>query len=120
MNVAGLLQIAVAVLWLIVVGLIVLAVVRASRGQRVRAASTTILILALVAVILTSVSAGLVFIQPEERGVVISAVSPTGYRDQALSPGLRWVIPFFENVIIYPISKQTERWMDRKSLSMPR
>jgi regulator of protease activity HflC (stomatin/prohibitin superfamily) len=26
---------------------------------------------------------------------------------QALDPGLRWVIPFAESVIVYPISKQT-------------
>lgn len=107
MSVASLLQGAVALLWLVVVGLIALAVVRSSRGQRVAATSTTILIVALVAVLLTSVSAGLVFVQPEERGVVISALQPKGYREQALQPGLRWIIPFFENVVKYPISKQT-------------
>jgi regulator of protease activity HflC (stomatin/prohibitin superfamily) len=58
-------------------------------------------------VIMTTVSAGLVFIQPEERGVVVSAFAPKGYREQPLQPGLRWVIPFAEDVKIYPISKQT-------------
>jgi regulator of protease activity HflC (stomatin/prohibitin superfamily) len=62
---------------------------------------------AIAAAVLTSISAGLVFIQPEERGVVISAVAPKGYRENALQPGLRWIIPFFENVKIYPISRQT-------------
>jgi len=38
--------------------------------------------------------------------VVITAISP-GYRSQALQPGLRWVIPFVENVVTYPISKQS-------------
>jgi hypothetical protein len=33
-----------------------------------------------VAIVLTTASAGMVFIQPEERGVVISAVAPGGYR----------------------------------------
>jgi len=59
------------------------------------------------AIVLTAVSAGLVFIQPEERGVVISAVAPEGYRSDALQPGLHWIIPFAENVIRYPISRQT-------------
>ena len=59
------------------------------------------------AVILTTISAGLVFIQPEERGVVISAVAPKGYREQALQPGLRWIVPFLENVTTYPIFQQT-------------
>ncbi len=57
--------------------------------------------------VLTTLSAGLVFIQPEERGVVISAVAPEGYREQALQPGLNWILPFLENVIGYPISRQT-------------
>ena len=49
---------------------------RASRGAKVRSLSITILVAAVQAVLLTSISAGLVFIQPEERGVVISAVAP--------------------------------------------
>jgi regulator of protease activity HflC (stomatin/prohibitin superfamily) len=60
----------------------------------------------IVAILFTTVSSGLVFIQPEERGVVISAVAPKGYREQALEPGLRFVIPFAETVVRYPISRQ--------------
>ena len=107
MNVAGMLQGMVAVLWVIVVGLITLAVLRATRGKSVKAFTTFILIAAVLAIALTSVSAGLVFIQPDERGVVISAIDPKGYREQALTPGLRWIVPFFENVVTYSISKQT-------------
>jgi regulator of protease activity HflC (stomatin/prohibitin superfamily) len=107
MDFANFLRGGVALLWLAVAVLIVLAVVRASRGARVRALTTAILVTAIAAAILTSVSAGLVFIQPEERGVVISALAPKGYREQVLEPGLRWIIPYFENVVIYPISRQT-------------
>jgi regulator of protease activity HflC (stomatin/prohibitin superfamily) len=107
MDFANFLKGGVALLWLAVFGLIALAVVRASRGAKVRALSMTILAVALAAVALTSVSAGLVFIQPEERGVVISALAPTGYREQALQPGLHWIIPYFENVVRYTISRQT-------------
>lgn len=107
MNVATALQAFVSLIWLLVVGLIILAVIKASRGQKVRPLSMSILALAITAVILTSISAGLVFIQPEERGVVISAVSPKGYREQALQPGLNWIVPFLENVRTYPISRQT-------------
>jgi len=39
--------------------------------------------------------------------VVISALDPQGYREEALQPGLRWVIPYFENVELYTISRQT-------------
>lgn len=107
MNVATFLQAIVSLLWVVVVGLIILAIVRASRSLKVGGISTVILVVAIAAVILTSISAGLVFIQPEERGVVISAVAPAGYREQALEPGLRWIIPFLENVVTYKISRQT-------------
>jgi regulator of protease activity HflC (stomatin/prohibitin superfamily) len=66
-----------------------------------------LLVVVLVAVVLSTVSSGLVFIDPDQRGVVISAVAPKGYREVALLPGLHWVIPFAENVIQYPISRQT-------------
>ena len=107
MDFANFLKGGVALLWLVVVGMLVLAVVRASRGQKIKALSTTILVLAVVAVAMTTISAGLVFIQPEERGVVVSALAPKGYREEALQPGLRWIIPYFENVVTYSIAKQT-------------
>ena len=62
---------------------------------------------ALLAAVLTTVAAGTVFIEPNQRGVVISALSPQGYRDEILQPGLRWVIPFAERVQTYTISRQT-------------
>ena len=107
MNITLLLDAIVTILWVFTIGLIVLAVVRASRGAKVRSLSITILVVAVLAAVLTSISAGLVFIQPEERGVVISAVEPKGYRESALQPGLNWIIPFLERVAVYPISKQT-------------
>ena len=107
MNFAVFLKSFVFFLWIAVFGLIALAIIRASKGNKVGKLSTIILITAVSAVVLTTVSAGLIFIKPEERGVVISAVAPKGYRETPLEPGLNWVIPFLENVEIYPISKQT-------------
>lgn len=107
MNVAIVIQGIVGILWVAVVALIVLAIVRASKGNRVGKLTTTILITAVAAVLLTSISAGLVFIQPDQRGVVISALQPKGYREEALQPGLHWIIPYFENVIVYSIARQT-------------
>jgi prohibitin 1 len=107
MNIASVLQGFAALLWVVVIVLIILAVLRSSRRLKVGALSTAIVVTAVLAVIVTTISAGLVFIQPDERGVVISAVAPKGYREQALQPGLRWIIPYFENVVRYPISKQS-------------
>jgi regulator of protease activity HflC (stomatin/prohibitin superfamily) len=56
---------------------------------------------------LTTVGAGLVFLQADEYGVVISAFTPNGYRTEALGPGLHWIVPFVESVRTYSIARQT-------------
>jgi regulator of protease activity HflC (stomatin/prohibitin superfamily) len=107
MNVASLIQVVAGVAWLLFVGSLALLAMRASRRSNVKGAITLAGSLLLVAIVLSTVSAGLVFIPPQERGVVISAVAPKGYREEAIQPGLRWIVPFFESVITYPISSQT-------------
>lgn len=107
MNVTILLQGLSSMLWVGVVVLLILSVVRASRGLKQGGMPTVILVLVVLALVLTTVSAGLVFIRPEERGVVISAIAPKGYREAPLEPGLSWIIPFFEEVERYTISRQT-------------
>lgn len=107
MNIANLFQGFATLMWFVFFGVLVLVLVRASRNRPIRNASVTLLSVLVLAILLTVVSAGLVFIEPQERGVVISALSPTGYREQALEPGLRWIIPFAERVVRYPISRQT-------------
>ena len=94
-------------LWLGTLASFVFFSVQAARGQKPKNASAILLALAAAAFVVTSMSAGLVFVEPQERGVVISAVAPKGYREQALQPGLRWVIPYVERVALYPISRQT-------------
>jgi regulator of protease activity HflC (stomatin/prohibitin superfamily) len=81
-------------------------VVRASRRQSTKGTTTAFVVTAILALILTTISKGLVFVEPQERGVVISAFAPKGYREQPLQPGLRWIMPYVESVIYYPISKE--------------
>lgn len=107
MNVTTVLDTLVVFLIILLIGLIGLAVTRASRAKPVKGISTAILAVGISAAVLGSVSAGLVFIQPEDRGVVISAVAAEGYRPEPLQPGLSWIIPFFESVRTYPIARQT-------------
>ena len=107
MNIAELLQGVTAFAWLVVVGVVAIVVVRATRNRPLPRSGLLILVAVLVAGVISSVSAGLVFVNPQERGVVISAFQPQGYRPLVLEPGLRWVIPFAESVITYPISRQT-------------
>ena len=107
MNIAFLFQSISYLAWLIAIGVFVLMIVRASRNRPLAGGGKIIGIVAAAAILLTTASAGMVFINPEERGVVISAIQPEGYRKEALQPGLRWIIPFAESVVRYPISKQT-------------
>lgn len=57
----------------------------------------------------TTLGSGLVFINPEERGVVVSAMpgAQDAIRGGALVPGLHWIVPYFESVRRYKISRQT-------------
>ncbi len=93
--------------WLVVIGFIALAVMRARQGKKTSGSLTGIIVALVLAVLLNTASAGLIFIQPQDRGVVISAVAPDGYRQELLQPGLRWVIPYAESVKTYSISKST-------------
>jgi regulator of protease activity HflC (stomatin/prohibitin superfamily) len=107
MNIGVALKAFATILWLLVAGLVVLAVVRASRDRKVGGLSTVIIGVIIAALLMTIISAGVVFIQPEERGVVISALAPEGYRSEPLDAGLHWIVPFLETVKRYQISRQT-------------
>lgn len=107
MNIANAVRALATLSWAAALGILALAVVRSSRGKGSKTFARLVIVLGVLALILTTVGAGMVFIQPDERGVVISAISPQGYRSEVLEPGLRWVIPFAENVVTYTISRQT-------------
>ena len=108
MNIASVIGAVASLSWLLVIGAIAITVVRASRGRGTKGAATMIIVAVVLALILTTVSQGLVFVQPQERGVVISALpGAQGVRQVVLPSGLNWVVPYFENVVMYPISRQT-------------
>jgi regulator of protease activity HflC (stomatin/prohibitin superfamily) len=107
MNIANALKGIASISWLILIAVVIVTVMRSIRKQNVKGLSTLALILLVASILLTTVGAGLVFIQPEERGVVISAIATGGYRPQAIEPGIHWIVPFFEYVERYSISRQT-------------
>jgi regulator of protease activity HflC (stomatin/prohibitin superfamily) len=107
MNIAGSLQGLATVIWVAFFGALAFIIFRSVRNRPIKKSGTILGAIAALAILATVISAGLVYIQPEERGVVLSAFAPKGYREVALQPGLRWIIPFAENVVLYPISKQT-------------
>ncbi len=54
--------------WLVVIAFLALIVMRARQGKKTRGAVTGILVAVVAAVIINTISAGLVFIQPQDRG----------------------------------------------------
>lgn len=106
MNITIVISAIAGLSWILVVAMLVFVVLRASRQQPIKGMTTGLILVLAMALILNTVSAGLVFVEPQERGVVISALQK-GYRPEALQPGLNWVVPYFENVVKYSISRQT-------------
>lgn len=107
MNISTLLQGVASFAWIGFIGVLVTIFIRVSRSQPVKGLSTLVVVFLVAALLLTTAGAGLVFLQANEYGVVISAFQPNGYRTQALGPGLHWIIPFVESVQKYSVAKQT-------------
>ncbi len=107
MNIASVFQAIATIAWMGLIALVALTFVRSSRGQPTRGLSSFIIILLVAAILLTTLGAGLVFLQADQYGVVISALQPNGYRPQPLGPGLHWIVPFVESVQPYSIARQT-------------
>jgi regulator of protease activity HflC (stomatin/prohibitin superfamily) len=109
MNIVDVIRSLAGFAWFGAIGLFVLAMARASRNQSAKGLSSSAIGIVVIAVVLTILGAGLVFIEPNERGVVISPYSfraPNGYLTEAITPGLHWIIPG-ERVETYVISRQT-------------
>lgn len=107
MNVATAIRGFAAFAWILTVFGIVFLIQRSARGFRTRSLTMGIVGLVVFAIALTTVGAGLVFVEPDMRGVVISALEPNGIREGVLPAGMSWIVPFFERVQTYPISRQT-------------
>lgn len=107
MNIAGVLQGIAALAWLGAIGALGLVVFTIARGQKAGAVSGVFGVVLVIAVALSATSSGLVFIEPDELGVVVTAVGQGGIRQEVLGAGLHWIIPFFERVERYSILNRT-------------
>ena len=106
MNIVDVIRTLAGFAWIGAIGLGVLAVIRASRNQSAKATGSTVVVLLVIAAILTTLGAGLVYVESSERGVV-RTIRAGGVRPEALEPGLHWIIPVVEQVVTYSISNQT-------------
>lgn len=93
--------------WLLTIVIGVVAITRAGRGQNAKGLSTLLVVFLVAAVVLTGVGAGLVFVEPDEIGVVVTAVGQGGIREEPLASGLHWIVPFVNRVERYSILRQT-------------
>ncbi len=96
--------------WVLIFGLIAYLLYVGSmraQGRAMKYSVTLIILLAIGGVALNTAGNGLVFIQPQERAIVISALSSVGYRDPPLNPGLHFIVPFAESVKRYTVAQQS-------------
>lgn len=109
MNIATLFSALASFAWLAFFVVLGILIMRASRKQPTKGISSLVIGVFIFASLASIISAGIVFIEPNERGVVVSPYgfrAPNGYLEEALTPGLRWIVPG-ESVRIYSISRQS-------------
>jgi regulator of protease activity HflC (stomatin/prohibitin superfamily) len=107
-----LLNLLAVVAWGYFVLFVLLITIRAYQAGGIRHAvknflSVRVIAALLIAVVFSLLSASLVFIEPQEVGVVVSVISPNGYREEPLRSGLHIIVPLAEKVVRYPIYWQT-------------
>jgi prohibitin 1 len=107
-----LLNLLAVIAWIWFVLFVVLISIRAYQAGGIRYAiknflSWRVMVALAIASILSLLSAALVFIEPQEVGVVVSVISPNGYREDPLRSGLHVIVPLAEKVVRYPIYWQT-------------
>ena len=107
MSIASTLSGLAVLLGLVALALTGLAIARAGQGRPMRGMGPIVIGVFVAALLVGLLSMGIVTIEPDKRGIVVSYLSPKGYREQILQPGISWILPGLEHVILYPISKQT-------------
>ena len=106
MNIVDVIRSLAGFAWIGAIGLGVLAFVRAGRNQSAKGIGSTVVVVLVIALILSTLGAGLVYVESNERGVV-RTIRAGGVRPDELEPGLHWIVPVVEQVVTYSISHQT-------------
>ena len=106
MNIVDVIRSLAGFAWIVAIGLGVLAFIRAGRNQNAKGIGSTVVVVLVIAVILSTLGAGLVYVESNERGVV-RTIRAGGVRPDGLQPGLHWIVPVVEQVVTYSIANQT-------------
>lgn len=108
MGITAALAFLTSVFVLALIGGIGLAALNATRGRPTRL-GITVAIIGLLGILITApLNWGLVLIEPNERGVVFrqTATGDAALREP-LEPGLKWVVPFVDQVVEYNVGQQS-------------
>jgi regulator of protease activity HflC (stomatin/prohibitin superfamily) len=73
----------------------------------IRIFSFRVLLPLLLALGIQLLALAIVFVLPQEVGVIVSVISPGGIRPQPVRAGLHWIVPFLEDDVKYPTYWQT-------------
>ena len=119
-NLVELLEFAAAIAWVIFGIYVTSTFVRTYRRfglviSLVRLLSFRVTLPLLLTMAITLLNLAIVFIQPQQVGVVVSIISPGGVRPQPFRGGLHWIVPLLEQVEIYPIHWQTYSMTNKPS-----
>ena len=90
MNIVDVIRAAAGFAWIAAIGLGVLALPHRAQPEFKGIGSTAVAVL-VIAAILSTLGAGLVYVESNERGVV-KTVRAGGVRPEALNPGLHWIL----------------------------
>jgi regulator of protease activity HflC (stomatin/prohibitin superfamily) len=99
--------------WAALLGIILIVLIRTAQSEGLITAVRRILnerlivLLLVFAVIVTLISNAVVYIEPQQVGIVSSLIAPRGYRDQPLDSGLQLIVPLVERVHRFPTYLQT-------------
>ncbi len=107
MNIAQVVQFVASGAWLLVIGIVVLMVMRSSRGQAIKGFTTSLVGLVVLALALSLAGAGVIFIEPDQLAVVITAANSEGIRPEPLTAGIHFIIPVIDRAEYYSILRQT-------------
>lgn len=111
-NFEDLLALVVRIVWIAfgLYALVVFLVTARNNGiviALIRMISVRIVLPLLIPIGVSLFAMALIFIPPQEVGIVISLLSPGGIRPQPVRAGLHWIVPILEWSETYPISWQT-------------
>jgi regulator of protease activity HflC (stomatin/prohibitin superfamily) len=107
MGIQTILSLVASIAWVAVVGVVAWLVFNMARGQKVGGSIGAIIGGVVLAALLSTAAAGVVFVEAQQRAVVITPFGQGGIRPEPLDSGIHWIVPFVETARFYDVSRRT-------------